>query len=61
MIDLMVENPFETRSDSFYFVENTLVMHNKEGMIVLPISTNQSKDWLDQSQVKNRQFDSPCF
>jgi hypothetical protein len=25
----MVDNPFETRSDSFYFVEGTLVMHNK--------------------------------
>ncbi|XP_035486713.1 protein unc-119 homolog B-like isoform X2 [Scophthalmus maximus] len=25
----MVERPYETRSDSFYFVENRLVMHNK--------------------------------
>ena len=25
----MVDNPFEARSDSFYFVEGTLVMHNK--------------------------------
>jgi len=28
-IDEMVENPFETRSDSFYFVDEKLVMHNK--------------------------------
>jgi len=28
-IDEMVENPFETRSDSFYFVDDKLVMHNK--------------------------------
>ncbi|XP_076453259.1 protein unc-119 homolog B-like [Babylonia areolata] len=25
----MVERPFETRSDSFYFVEDKLIMHNK--------------------------------
>lgn len=25
----MIANPFETRSDSFYFVDNQLVMHNK--------------------------------
>ena len=25
----MVRSPFETRSDSFYFVEDKLVMHNK--------------------------------
>ena len=25
----MVNHPYETQSDSFYFVDNTLVMHNK--------------------------------
>lgn len=25
----MISSPFETRSDSFYFVDNQLVMHNK--------------------------------
>lgn len=25
----MIANPFETRSDSFYFVDDGLVMHNK--------------------------------
>ena len=25
----MVDNPFETQSDSFYFVEDTMIMHNK--------------------------------
>ncbi|XP_051017610.1 protein unc-119 homolog B [Acomys russatus] len=29
VIRLMIENPYETRSDSFYFVDNKLVMHNK--------------------------------
>lgn len=28
-VRLMIENPYETRSDSFYFVDNKLVMHNK--------------------------------
>ncbi|XP_070571750.1 protein unc-119 homolog B-like isoform X2 [Ptychodera flava] len=25
----MIDNPFETRSDSYYFVDNKLIMHNK--------------------------------
>ena len=25
----MVDQPYETRSDSFYFVDNKLIMHNK--------------------------------
>ncbi|XP_068451174.1 protein unc-119 homolog B-like [Clinocottus analis] len=29
LVRQMVECPYETRSDSFYFVENRLVMHNK--------------------------------
>ncbi|XP_070491046.1 protein unc-119 homolog B [Chironomus tepperi] len=29
LIDQMIANPFETRSDSFYFVDNKLVLHNK--------------------------------
>ncbi|XP_076140972.1 protein unc-119 homolog B-like [Alosa pseudoharengus] len=29
MIRQMVDHPYETRSDSFYFVDNRLVMHNK--------------------------------
>lgn len=29
LIEQMIANPFETRSDSFYFVDNKLVLHNK--------------------------------
>ena len=25
----MIDHPFETKSDSFYFVEGKLIMHNK--------------------------------
>lgn len=28
-IDDMINSPYDTRSDSFYFVENKLIMHNK--------------------------------
>ncbi|XP_069817356.1 protein unc-119 homolog B [Dendropsophus ebraccatus] len=29
LIRLMIDHPYETRSDSFYFVDNKLIMHNK--------------------------------
>uniref|UniRef100_A0A0R3RG14 GMP_PDE_delta domain-containing protein n=1 Tax=Elaeophora elaphi TaxID=1147741 RepID=A0A0R3RG14_9BILA len=29
LIEEMISNPYETRSDSFYFVEDRLIMHNK--------------------------------
>ncbi|XP_051931770.1 protein unc-119 homolog B-like isoform X2 [Hippocampus zosterae] len=29
LVRQMVDSPYDTRSDSFYFVENRLVMHNK--------------------------------
>jgi len=29
LINEMIDNPYETRSDSFYFVNNRLIMHNK--------------------------------
>ncbi|KAL5242277.1 hypothetical protein ACI65C_009687 [Semiaphis heraclei] len=29
LIKEMIQNPFETKSDSFYFVEDRLIMHNK--------------------------------
>lgn len=29
LINDMIENPFETKSDSFYFVNDKLIMHNK--------------------------------
>lgn len=29
LIQQMIDNPYETKSDSFYFVGDTLIMHNK--------------------------------
>ena len=31
----MIDNPFETQSDSFYFVNNKLIMHNKASYKVI--------------------------
>lgn len=28
-VNEMIASPFETRSDSFYFVDDCLIMHNK--------------------------------
>ena len=29
MAEKMIDHPYETKSDSFYFVDGVLVMHNK--------------------------------
>jgi hypothetical protein len=29
IVEDMIRNPYETQSDSFYFVDNQLIMHNK--------------------------------
>lgn len=29
LVEEMVAHPYETKSDSFYFVDNKLIMHNK--------------------------------
>lgn len=39
----MLDNPFETKSDSFYFVENKLVMHNKAAYKYFREDSAQSK------------------
>lgn len=39
----MIANPFETKSDSFYFVDDELVMHNKASYKYVPEDTAQAK------------------
>ena len=39
----MIANPFETKSDSFYFVNNKLVMHNKASYKYFREDAAQSK------------------
>lgn len=43
LINDMIENPYETRSDSFYFIENKLVMHNKAAYRYIREDAAQSK------------------
>lgn len=39
----MIANPYETKSDSFYFVQNKLIMHNKASFKYMPEDTAQAK------------------
>ncbi|CAN0015180.1 unnamed protein product [Pylaiella littoralis] len=43
LIEEMIAHPFETRSDSFYFVDDVLVMHNKASYKYVPEDTAQAK------------------
>jgi hypothetical protein len=36
----MIESPFETKSDSFYFVNGSLIMHNKASYKVRYFDSN---------------------
>lgn len=39
----MIAHPFETKSDSFYFVDDELIMHNKASYKYIPEDTAQAK------------------
>ncbi|CAB1120738.1 unnamed protein product [Ectocarpus sp. CCAP 1310/34] len=43
LIEEMIANPFETKSDSFYFVDDELIMHNKASYKYVPEDTAQAK------------------
>jgi hypothetical protein len=43
LLEDMIQNPYETKSDSFYFVENKLIMHNKASYKYLREDAAQSK------------------
>ena len=49
----MIDNPYETRSDSFYFVDDKLIMHNKADYAYNGGLHNQ---WLQSTQVPH----PPC-
>jgi len=40
----MILNPFETKSDSFYFVGGELVMHNKAEYDYSPVGADEGED-----------------
>ncbi|CAM9620050.1 unnamed protein product, partial [Discosporangium mesarthrocarpum] len=43
LIEAMIASPHETKSDSFYFVDNQLIMHNKASYKYLPEDQAQEK------------------
>lgn len=43
LIEDMINNPFETKSDSFYFVDGKLIMHNKASYSYLREDAAQAK------------------
>eukprot|EP00752_Nemacystus_decipiens_P009038 g8069.t1 len=43
LIEEMIAHPFETKSDSFYFVDDELIMHNKASYKYVPEDTAQAK------------------
>lgn len=42
-VEAMIANPWETQSDSFYFAEDTLIMHNKASYKYIPEDKAQAK------------------
>ena len=40
----MVDHPNETTSDTFYFVDNKLIMHNKASYSYIPLAIAESKE-----------------
>lgn len=51
----MIDNPYETKSDSFYFVNGKLIMHNKasykviDGFAFIILYSNSSNHYLNYS------------
>lgn len=42
-VEEMIAHPFDTKSDSFYFVDDELIMHNKASYKYVPEDTAQAK------------------
>mmetsp|Transcript_25557 Transcript_25557/g.29489 ORF Transcript_25557/g.29489 Transcript_25557/m.29489 type:complete len:250 (+) Transcript_25557:73-822(+) len=43
LIDEMIQDPYETKSDTFYFINNELIMHNKASYKYTPEQQAQGK------------------
>ena len=48
----MILNPFETKSDSFYFVNGKLIMHNKASYKYFKENAAQAKSYEDKFGAK---------
>uniref|UniRef100_A0A8C6NRN7 Unc-119 lipid binding chaperone c n=1 Tax=Nothobranchius furzeri TaxID=105023 RepID=A0A8C6NRN7_NOTFU len=49
LVEEMISNPFETRSDSFYFVKNKLTMHHKAEHSFTPTPDASTPGWNSSS------------
>ena len=58
LIEEMIQNPYETKSDSFYFVGNELIMHNKASYKYTQTDGNERKNHHDcsESNAKEAKF-----
>lgn len=68
LIEEMVHSPFETQSDSFYFVGNELIIHNKASYKytttpdrVLPLSLNRGYAEAKMDDYTNQGGDWDCY
>lgn len=50
----MIEHPFETKSDSFYFVNDKLIMHNKASYKYIRETAQAKKSYEDKFGAKVR-------
>ena len=51
----MIDNPWETRSDSFYFVGDELVMHNKAEYNYSPVEDDDDEDEDDDDEYDDEE------
>ena len=52
LIEEMIKNPYETKSDSFYFVNNELIMHNKASYKYTRSDNNERRESYQFSEEK---------
>jgi hypothetical protein len=53
LIEEMIQNPYETKSDSFYFVDNELIMHNKASYKYTSTDINNESKHIHYSSETN--------
>ena len=60
VVNDMILNPFETKSDSFYFVNGKLIMHNKASYKYFRENAAQAKSYEDKFGAKVWTANSRC-
>lgn len=57
----MIGHPFETKSDSFYFVDDTLIMHNKASYKYIAEDAAQAKKSYEVTKISRKREDLKCI